>query len=124
MAVEFARVRLNKGLIDGTPPWFFNAVVRHELGHVFGLCDAKATSPAFDRTKSVMFPPDPNDIVGCSGPPFSYQTCYPLPTSAVNPTAMWGTNPPSSLDFGDEACANPIPPPASKIEGVRCVYGV
>lgn len=121
MAVEFVRVRLNKRLLDGTPPWFFNTLVRHELGHVFGLCEARATSIEDDYKSSMMFAPSANDIRGCSGPPF-LQSCHDQPLSSAD-SAQWPQYPPwqatattSDPDFGNPACT-------TLIAGIRCIYG-
>jgi hypothetical protein len=127
MEVAYARMYINRNLIDGTPPWFFERLVQHELGHVFGLCHPPSGGVAGD---SVMINPHPAAIPGCTwsstpdgdlkppdGGHFSYSTCYNRPSSPLEAGTAWGANPPSKLDFGSATCNDGF-----SITGVKCIY--
>lgn len=122
-SVYQARVFLNKLKIDGTPPWFFDSLVRHELGHVFGLCDANASSIGDNYKSSAMFVPDPSDL--CSGPAYD---CFSLSkTSSAANNAPWPVSPPWSATYSltdpDYAAPNCMRNGVKVVAGIRCVYG-
>lgn len=126
-----ARVRINKTMIDGTPTWFYNALLRHELGHVFGLCHARNEQVQPDYKKSVMYAPKPHDINGCPNGPYFYEepSCFTANKDTAADGANWAPDAPwsrvpgadpdepySVVDYSSPSCPGVN-------QGVRCVYG-
>lgn len=127
--VEYSRIRLNKRAIDGTPGWYFEALLRHELGHVFGLCHAQGETTAADYTKTVMFAPNALDLTGtggCRGTQYDNKYhCESLSvTSASAKAAPWPEYPPwTATDFtSDPDYGYPSCPSTGQLAGTRCVY--
>lgn len=120
--VAYAKVDLNKNEIDGTPGWFFETLVRHELGHAFGLCEAQGT----EYKKSVMFPPHASHLKSGPSGCFHPYSCQSLAQdSIIAANAPWSQYPPwaasnitSDTDYGSPAC-----PSSGTLTGTRCIYG-
>ncbi len=120
--VAYMQMFLNKNEIDGTPGWFFEALVRHELGHVFGLCEAQGS----EAKKSVMFPPHASHLKYGSEGCFHEYACQSLSQESMSAkNAPWPQYSPwtasdttSDTDFGSPACAS-----SGTLTGTRCIYG-